>query len=298
MSTQGTSINVGRNVAHELRRALEVRNGYLHEYVAIWDEDVDLRGACHEGAVAPLQWLHAPLPEGYITSGAGGAPQEAYAGVPRAQGPPCFRAMEAWALALLPAVLTPSVGGGCIAPFHAVTRVYNWDMMSVYFHHRALDTLLPFETMFERYSYYTGALSINHYAALYFAGRVASSSLVWDMNARHREYPKGVAYWTPRHCEMGLKWLLPNEGLLTPSLAGTVRWECSPCQWGEEGMAAALAAWGSLDWVHGVGRGGGAFPLTRQVPLSGEAVGDWCSPGLVGAQPRAAPPYSTRVKKG
>jgi hypothetical protein len=287
-SLAGTGFSEGRNRNQRALGELELANGYLHEFVVHWDEDVSLLGACHAAAAAPAAWVHAPLPDGYA---AGATARADYGGVAAGEGAPCFRAMEAWALALLAPLLVPQYGGAMHDPTFAVARNYNFDSMSVYLHRRAVDVLLPYETMFERYSYYTGACSMNHLAGTLFPGRNAASSLLWSHNPRHRDYPKGVGY--ALHCSMGLRWFMETEGFVGASMERLILWDNEPTRITER-QDEATAAWGSLDWADAAGRGGAAVERAA-VAVDAERAGDWTAAGVVGGQPRAAPPYSAVV---
>jgi hypothetical protein len=194
----------------------------------------------------------------------------------------------------MPAIAVPNLGYPLPGPY-AWQRVYNFDSQSTFFHRRAVDALLPYETPFERYSYYSGPSGLQHLAGTVYWGAVVAVNLVFVHNPQHRGYPKGIGYGL--HCSMGMKWFLQAEGLVAPSGLGLVRWDCAP-DGIEEGVEAAAAGWGSLGWVEGRGRAGvwpGGLGDSATRTVSAASVKDFGATGAVGGAPRAAPPYSAEV---
>ena len=289
-SLLGTTFSVGRNRNQELVGGLELAQGHLFEYIAHWDEDMLLLGACGVGAEPSEALLRAPMPS-ELRGGVGPVtPVEVGGGAPT-EGAPCARALEAWVLALAPAIAVPNLGYPLPGPY-AWQRVYNFDSQSTFFHRRAVDALLPYDTPFERYSYYSGPSAMQHLAGTLYWGAVVAVNLVYVHNPRHRSYAKGVGQGM--HCSMGIRWFQEAEGLVPPSGLGLVRWDCAPDGIGE-GVEAAAAAWGSLSWVEGRGRFGawpGAAGGAGVQEVSAAGVADFGATGAVGGAPRAAPPYA------
>jgi len=291
-SLEGTSFSVGRN-KNGLRVAeLELRFGRLFEYVVHWDEDMVLEGACApggDGTVPTEELVHTPAAVALHGPGQANQAVEAGGTQPPTVGAPCLRALEAWALALLPAIMVPNLGYGEQSAYIA-QRVYNFDSQSTYLHRRAVDALLPYETMFERYSYYSGPSLLQHIVGSVYRDAVVSMQTIFARNPQHREYPKGVGYGL--HCSMGVKWFVAAEGLVPASALSLVRWDCAP-GYILEGEEAAAATWGSLDWLERRGRAGKwSRPPALSVDVQG--VPDFGAAGVVGGPPRAEPPYSSK----
>ena len=290
-SLQGTTFSVGRNLNQLRVGEMELRFGRLFEFVVHWDEDMVVLGACSAGAAPTEPLLRTPQAAAvHGTAHSANTPVEVGGVLPPTEGTACLRAMEEWALALLPAVLVPNVGYPIMSNF-AWQRVYNFDSMSSYFHRRAVDSLLPYETPFERYSFYSGPSLLQHVVGSVYAGAVAAVTIIFAHNPRHRGYTKGVG--NGLHCSMGVKWYVQSEGLVPASAAEFVRWDCFPDAI-LEGEEAAAAAWGSLDWVDSRGRAG-KWAGRAPIHVSTVDTVDFGATGAVGGMPREAPPYSTKV---
>jgi len=215
-SLLGTTFSVGRNRNQALVPQLELAQGHLFEYIAHWDEDMVILGACGAGAAPSEALLRAPM-AAELRGGVGPVtPVEVGGGAP-SEGPPCARALEAWVLALAPAIAVPNLGYPLPGPY-AWQRVYNFDSQSSFFHRRAVDALLPYDTPFERYSYYSGPSAMQHLAGTTYWGAVVAVNLVYVHNPRHRSYAKGVGQGM--HCSMGIRWFQEAEGLVPPSGLG------------------------------------------------------------------------------
>jgi hypothetical protein len=228
-----------------MMQAAELETGSLYEIVAMWDEDVRLRGYCN----LPVTWetVHRTVsaPEFVLNNAAGFE-----AGT--IEGAACYRWYEAWMALVQPPVSQPVMYGDWndCAPRYDTTYGFHFhhDAYLNFFHRRALDLAMPFDLYLERESWWISqVISVKRLTALF--GEAVLASVVRGMNRAHREYPRKAPDGADTPCDTAQPYV-EATGVVPPSLVDfQARQRCQPCPLAQGAHGEGKPDFGTLNWV-------------------------------------------------